>query len=154
MTPIATIRALASLANGGVLVTPHVVKRTEYSLGLSREFVPTSERRVLKKETSEEITRMLTVSTDKTLAGGSLRLEHYSVAVKTGTAQLVGESGYSKTDFLHTFVGYFPSYDAKFIVLLVLKNPRGEAYASHTLSAPFMQIVKFLLNYYEIPPDR
>lgn len=154
MTPIATIRALASLANGGVLVEPHVVKSTEYSLGLPREFVPGEARRVLKKETSEEITRMLTTVVDKALLGGTLKMEHYSIAAKTGTAQLVSDGAYSKTDYLHTFFGYFPSYDPKFIVLITLENPRGEAYASHTLSEPFMQIAKFLLNYYEIPPDR
>ncbi|MBI5078056.1 MAG: penicillin-binding protein 2 [Candidatus Yonathbacteria bacterium] len=154
MTPIATIRALASLANGGVLVTPHVVKRTEYGIGPSRDFVPPYERRVLKKETSEEISRMLTVVVDKALMGGMLKMEHYSIAAKTGTAQLVEDGAYSKTDYLHTFFGYFPSRDPKFIVFIALKNPRGEAYASHTLSSPFMQITKFLINYYEIPPDR
>lgn len=154
MTPIATIRALASLANGGVLVTPHVVKRTEYSIGPSHDFVPGSEKRVLKKETSQEISRMLTVVVDKALLGGTLKMEHYSIAAKTGTAQLVEEGSYSDTDYLHTFFGYFPSYDPKFIVFLSVKNPRGEAYASHTLSEPFMQIAKFLLNYYEVSPDR
>ncbi|HAT68517.1 MAG: hypothetical protein A2481_04260 [Candidatus Yonathbacteria bacterium RIFOXYC2_FULL_47_9] len=154
MTPIETIRALSVLANGGVLVTPHVVKRTEYGLGLTRDFVPGGERRVLKKETSEEISRMLTVVVDKALLGGTLKQEHYSIAAKTGTAQLVENGVYSKSDYLHTFFGYFPSYDPKFIVFLAVKNPRGEQYASHTLSEPFMQITKFLLNYYEIPPDR
>jgi len=154
MTPIATIRALASLANGGVLVTPHVVTRIEYSLGLPREFVSSNERRVLKKETSEEISRMLTVVVDKALLGGTVKMEHYSIAAKTGTAQIVEDGAYSEKDYLHTFFGYSPSYDPKFIVLLTLKNPHGEAYASHTLSSPFMQITKFLLNYYEIPPDR
>ncbi len=154
MTPIGTIRALASLGNGGVLVTPHVVKRTEYGIGPSRDFVASGEKRVLKKETSAEISRMLTVVVDKALAGGTLKMEHYSIAAKTGTAQLVEDGVYSKTDYLHTFFGYFPSYDPKFIVFLAVKNPRGEAYASHTLSKPFMQITKFLLNYYEVPPDR
>ncbi len=154
MTPIATIRALASLANGGVLVTPHVVRRTEYSLGPAREFVPSNEKRVIKKETSEEISRMLTEVVDKALLGGSLKMERYSIAAKTGTAQLVLDGGYSDKDYLHTFIGYFPSYDPKFIVYLDVRNPQGEAYASKTLSAPFMQITKFLLNYYEIPPDR
>ncbi|MFZ2303503.1 MAG: penicillin-binding protein 2 [Minisyncoccia bacterium] len=154
MTPIATIRALAALANGGVLVTPHIVKSTEYSLGVPREFIPSNEKRVLKKETSEEISRMLTVVVDKALLGGTLKMEHYSIAAKTGTAQLVEDGAYSEKDYLHTFFGYFPSYDPKFIIFFAIKNPRGEEYASHTLSAPFMQITKFLLNYYEIPPDR
>lgn len=154
MTPIATIRALAALGNGGVLVTPHVVKRTEYTLGLPREFVPSPERRVIKKETSDEISRMLTLVVDNALLNGSLKMEHYRIAAKTGTAQLVEDGGYSTTNYLHTFFGYFPSRDPQFIVFLAIKNPRGEAYASHTLSLPFMQITKFLLNYYEVPPDR
>lgn len=154
MTPIEAVRALSVLANGGVLVTPHVVKSTEYNIGPSRDFVPSGERRVIKKETSEEISRMLTVVVDQALLGGTLKMEHYSIAAKTGTAQLVEDGGYSKTDYLHTFFGYFPSNDPKFIVFLAVKNPRGEAYASHTLSQPFMQITKFLLNYYEVPPDR
>ena len=154
MTPIETVRALAVLANGGVLVTPHVVKSTQYSLGPSRDYVPGGEPRVLKKETSEEISRMLTVVVDKALMGGTLKMEHYSIAAKTGTAQLVEDGGYSKTDYLHTFFGYFPAKDPRFIVFLSVKSPQGEEYASHTLSLPFMQIAKFLINYYEIPPDR
>lgn len=154
MTPIATVRALSVLANGGVLVTPHVVKRIDYGLGASHDFVPSNEKRVLKKETSAEITRMLTVVVDKALLGGTLKMEHYSIAAKTGTAQMVEDGGYSETNYLHTFFGYFPSYDPKFIVFLAVKSPQGEQYASHTLSLPFMQIVKFLINYYELPPDR
>lgn len=154
MTPIATIRALAVLANGGIMVTPHVVKRVDYGLGSARDFVPSDEKRVLKKETSTEISRMLTVVVDKSLLDGTLKMEHYSIAAKTGTAQMVEDGGYSDTNFLHTFFGYFPSYDPKFIVFLTVKSPRGEQYASHTLSLPFMQIAKFLINYYEIPPDR
>ncbi|KKU80495.1 MAG: Peptidoglycan glycosyltransferase [Parcubacteria group bacterium GW2011_GWA1_47_8] len=155
LTPIATIRAIAAVANGGVLVMPHVVKQTEYGFGVTTDFVPGSERRVIKKETSAEVSRMLTVAMDTALLEGTLKMEHYNIAIKTGTAQQVGKDGkYSTDDYLHTFVGYFPSYDPKFIVLLMVKNPRSERYASHTLSGPFMQIVKFLINYYEIPPDR
>jgi cell division protein FtsI/penicillin-binding protein 2 len=154
-TPIAAVRALAALANGGVLVTPHVVKRTEYGFGSSRIFVPGSERRVIKQETSAEITRMLTEVVDTALLDGTLKMEHYGIAAKTGTAQQVGADGkYSESEFLHTLFGYFPSRDPRFIVFLAAKNPRGEQYASHTLSKPFMQIAKFLINYYEVPPDR
>jgi len=153
-TPIETIRALATLGNGGVLVTPHVVKETDYGLGLPLSFVPGGEKRVLKKETSQEISRMLTVVVDKALLEGTVKQEHYSIAAKTGTAQEVVNGKYSDTDFMHTFFGYFPSYDPKFIVLLIAKNPRGEEFGSHTLTAPFIEITKFLLNYYEIPPDR
>ncbi len=154
MTPIGTIRALATLANGGLLVTPHVIKQTEYGLGITREFTPSAQRRVLKKETADEISRMLTILVDKVLLGGTVKQERYSIAAKTGTAQQVEGGKYSETNFLHTFFGYFPVQDPKFIVFLAVKNPRGESYATRTLTLPFMQITKFLLNYYEIPPDR
>ena len=154
MTPVEVIRALSSLANGGVLVTPHVVKQIDYGFGVTHDFVPGEERRVIKKETSHELTRMLTLDTDTALVGGTLKLEHYSIAVKTGTAQVVDGKTYSDKNFLHTFIGYFPSYDPKFIVFLSVKNPQNVKYSSQTLPEPFMQIAKFLLNYYEVPPDR
>ena len=153
-TPIETIRALAALANGGVLVTPHVVKETDYGLGIVKDFVQGPEPRVIKKETSQEISRMLTVVVDKALLEGTVKQDHYSIAAKTGTAQEVVDGKYSATDFMHTFFGYFPSYNPQFIVLLIAKNPRGEEFGSHTLTAPFIEITKFLLNYYEVPPDR
>ncbi len=154
LTPIATIRAFAALGNGGVLVSPHVVKRVEYGFGSVREFVAGNERRVISKETSQEISRMLTKAVDTALLDGSLKQEHYSIAAKTGTAQQVVNGKYSETDYLHTFVGYFPSYAPKFVVFLAVRSPQGEQYASHTLAKPFTQIAKFLINYYEIPPDR
>ncbi len=154
MSPIAAVRALATLANGGLLVTPHIVKQTEYGLGITRDFSPSAQLRVLKKETADEISHMLTVTVDKALLGGTVKQDRYSIAAKTGTAQQVEDGNYSETNFLHTFFGYFPSQDPKFIVFLAVKNPRGERYATQTLTLPFMQITKFLLNYYEIPPDR
>ena len=126
----------------------------EYGFGSVREFVPGGERRVISKETSQEISRMLTKAVDTALLDGSLKQEHYSIAAKTGTAQQVVNGKYSETDYLHTFVGYFPSYAPKFVVFLAVRNPQKEQYASHTLAKPFTQIAKFLINYYEIPPDR
>lgn len=154
MTPIEAIRAISVFANGGTLITPHVVSQVDYGMGVTHKFVSGSERRVIKKETAQEITRMLTIDTDTALFGGSLKMEHYSIAVKTGTAQIVENGKYSDKDFLHTFVGYFPSYDPKFVMFLSVKDPQGAQYGSQTLSLPFMQIAKFLLNYYEVPPDR
>lgn len=154
LTPIATIRAVAALANGGTLVTPHLVDRIEYGFGSTWNFVPNPARRVLKKETSDEISRMLTVAVDEALLNGTLKQEHYSIAAKTGTAQQVVGGAYSDTEFLHTFVGYFPSVDPRFVIFIATKNPRGEQYSSHTLARPFMQIAKFLINYYEVPPNR
>lgn len=156
LTPISTIRALSVIANGGYLVNPHVVKQINYKIGLSKYISTDNTQRVIKRETTEEVTRMLTYSTDNVLLSGTLRIPNYSVAVKTGTAQIPNPNGggYIENEVLHSFFGYFPSYNPKFIILLYTVNPKGVKYGSETLSEPFMNIVNFLINYYSIPPDR
>jgi cell division protein FtsI/penicillin-binding protein 2 len=147
ITPLEFATAFAALANGGSLVQPYIVETTGNE--------PIIRRQVIRKETSEEITRMLVKVVDEALLGGTVKMEHYSVAAKTGTAQipLENEKGYSE-NYLHTFVGYAPAFDAKFLIFLYLKKPQGVKYASQSLTPAFMDITKFLLNYYEIPPDR
>jgi cell division protein FtsI/penicillin-binding protein 2 len=156
LTPIATVRALSSLANGGKLITPHVVKKINYTSGLYNNISYVNEaKRVIKKETSEEITRMLTVVVDKALSKGTVSLPNYSVAAKTGTAQIAKPGGgYYDNKWLHSFFGYFPSYEPRFLVFLYTVEPQGVPFASQTLTTPFMDTVRFLINYYNIAPDR
>ncbi len=158
VTPISIARALSALGNGGVLVTPYVVSRIDFKEALSRDMThnPSLYPRVYKKETSETITRMLVTVVDKALVGGTVKLEHYSVAAKTGTAQIARRDGkgYYEDRYLHSFFGYFPAYAPRFLVFLYIENPRGVRFASETLTHPFMDTVKFLIHYYGIPPDR
>ena len=154
LTPISAIRALSALANGGILVNPHIVKRIDYKIGISKDVPILNGRGVIKEETAEEVTRMLVYSADNILLGGTLKIPHYSVAVKTGTAQMAKEGEYAEDEFLHSFVGYFPAYNSKFIIFLYTINPKGARFGSETLSEPFFDMVKFLINYYEVPPDR
>lgn len=154
LTPISTVRALSAIANGGVLIQPHVVTQVNYTVGLSKEFAYPAQNRVIKPETSQEITRMLVVDVDTMLRNGTAKLANYSVAAKTGTAQIAERGGYSENDFLHSFVGFFPAYNPKFLIFLYTIKPRGVQYSSESLTDPFFEMVKFLINYYEVPPDR
>ena len=159
MTPIITARALSVLANGGKLIIPHVATRIDYKVGLSKNISYTDEAtQVIKKETSEEITRMLIKVVDEALAGGTMKMKNYSIAAKTGTAQIsrpINEGGgYYPDKWLHSFFGYFPAYNPRFLVFLYTVEPKNIDYASKTLTGPFFDIAKFLINYYEIPPDR
>ncbi len=156
LTPIATVRALSVLANGGTLVVPHIVKKINYDNGLSKKMSFAPGKRVISEEASKEITRMLVTVVDTSLRNGTAKIPGYSVAAKTGTAQMAdeGKAGYTEGKYLHSFFGYFPAYKPKFMVFLFHIYPKNVRYASETLTDPFLNITRFLLNYYQIPPDR
>jgi cell division protein FtsI (penicillin-binding protein 3)/stage V sporulation protein D (sporulation-specific penicillin-binding protein) len=194
ISPIQTIRALATLGNGGKLVTPYVVDKIDYKAGFSKTIVQNKPQQVLKEQTSQEITQMLVNVVDKidykagfsktivqndpvqvlkpetsqditqmlvnvvdkALKGGKYKIPQYSVASKTGTAQMVNPSNgkYYEDKYLHSMFAYFPAYKPEFIIFMYHTNPKGAQYASDTLTEPLFDITKFLISYYELPPDR
>jgi cell division protein FtsI/penicillin-binding protein 2 len=155
LTPIGITRALSTLANGGYLITPHVAEQINYKVGVSKDVEPPKGEQVLKKETSETITRMLVNVVDNALLNGKIKHDHYAIAAKTGTAQMADPSGgYYADRYLHSFFGYFPAYNPRFLVFLFTVYPKGVDYASNTLTEPFNTITDFLISYYNLPPDR
>jgi len=156
ITPLETVRALSVLANGGTLITPHIVKQINYTLGYSKTITPPVGRRVISEETSKTITKMLIQVVDQALLNGKAKNPHYSVAAKTGTAQIAmpNGGGYYPDRYLHSFFGYFPATNPQFLVFMYTVYPKNVDYASETLTAPFLDISKFLINYYSVPPDR
>ena len=156
VTPIGIVRALSTLANGGNLIEPHVVRRVDYKIGISNEIAPEKGKQVIKPETSEEITRMLVKVVDNDLLEGQIKNDRYAIAAKTGTAQIArtDSSGYYEDRYLHSFFGYFPAYKPRFLVFLFTYYPKGVDYASHTLTEPFKELSDFLVSYYNVPPDR
>lgn len=157
-SPIVLIRAIASLGNGGYLIRPHIVKEIEYHDGGSKtfEYLKEDQPTVIKPETSRAISDMLVYSVDHVYGSGKYKMENYSIAAKTGTAQIPNpvDGGYFTDRNLHTFIGYFPASDPEFVILLSISAPKGVKYAAETLSEPFFDITKFLINYYEVAPDR
>lgn len=156
LTPIEAVRAFSILANGGNMITPHFVKEIKFDNGLSKTLdFPITKTGILKKETTDTITQML-INVFESYDAGSHKITNYSVATKTGTAQIAMENGrgYYEDEHMHSFFGYFPAYDPQYLVFLFAKNPKGIKYASQTLIPPFENITKFLINYYNITPDR
>lgn len=156
LTPVETVRALSTLGNGGKLITPHLSVGIKRTVGLPKELIYPEGEQIFKEKTSDEITRMLVRVVDEALLGGTVKMDNYSIAAKTGTAQMAKEDGrgYYEDRYLHSFFGYFPAYNPRFLTFFYIINPKEVRYASHTLTEPFMNVTKFLINYYEIPPDR
>lgn len=154
ITPIQTIRALATLGNGGMLVTPHIVKSINYDDGTKKEIALDDPVQVFDNaSTSQKVTNMLIKVVDEAM---HMKNPKYTVAAKTGTAQMVNPTNgkYYDDRYLHSFFGYFPATKPKYIIFLYQTYPKGAQYASQTLKDSFFNLVDFLVNYYEIPPDR
>jgi cell division protein FtsI/penicillin-binding protein 2 len=156
LTPVSAARAFSALANDGKTVSPRVVKAIRFPDGFTQEIKRPEPVQVLKPETSATITRMLVQTVDTNLLGGTLKLEHYAVAAKTGTAQMAREDGrgYYADQYLHSMFGYYPAYNPRFLVVLYGINPKNVSYSSQTMAVPFMDLAKFLLTYYDVAPDR
>src|SRR3989338_1101502 len=155
VTPIAMVQALATLANGGKLVPPHFVSAVRYDSGITRALSWAGSSQALQPGSALAVSRMLTQVVDTALVDGKIKIGRHSVAAKTGTAQNANPQGggYYTDRFLHSFFGYFPSYDARFIVFLFALEPQGASYSSQTWALPFHSLTQFLISYYDIPPD-
>ncbi len=156
ISPLAMTRALSVLANGGYLITPHVVKEIDYVDGTKKIIAPVKQGPLLTPKTTHQVTDMLVTVVDTALKNGQIKNDRYTMAAKTGTAQIPDHvnGGYYTDRYLHSFFGYFPAYNPQFIVFLYQIYPKGAEYASETLTDPFNNLAKFLINYYNIPPDR
>lgn len=155
LTPVGMVRSLSSLANDGKMVTPHLVRAVRLESGVVKTLSWGEPERVFSEKAAADTTQILVNVVDDALAGGAKKIPEMSVAAKTGTAQVASPTGgYYKDRYLHSFFGYFPAYDPKFVILLYTREPKGVKYASETLTDPFMEMTHFLINYYDIPPDR
>lgn len=152
-SPLAIVRAYSSLANGGHLVTPHLAKEIKQENGLTKTLKFPMGEPILSTETTSTITNMLVTVVDKGYGRG---LEHYSVAAKTGTAQMARPdgSGYYDDRNFHSLIGYFPAYEPRFVLYLFNNYPKGASFSSQTLADPFFEMVQFMTSYYELTPDR
>jgi stage V sporulation protein D (sporulation-specific penicillin-binding protein) len=158
LSPIGTIRALSVVANGGYVINPHVVNKIKYTIGTSNDIKPmdlTKQVPVLKESTIAEIRKMMVYNVDNALLNGARKNPHYTIAAKTGTAQIPSPTGgYLDGKNVHTFIGFFPAYHPQFIIFMYTVAPKVSPYASQSLAPSFLDLSDFLIQYYDIPSDR
>src|SRR4051794_31920736 len=141
VTPIQMAAGYEAIANHGVIHRPHVIKGD-----------PAPARRVISRKTSTQVSRML----EGVLAAGGTAQEAqvagYTLAGKTGTAQKAIPGGYSKSDFIASFIGFAPARDPRLLVAVMVDTPRGNYYGGTVAAPVFQKIVSIALPYLRIPP--
>ena len=152
VTPIQMISAIGAIANEGKLMRPYIVDKIIHYDGTETLIQPEFVRQVISPQAASKLTAML-VSTVRN-GYDKININNYFIAGKTGTAQVssLDEEGYTE-DTIHSFVGYAPAYNPKFIIFIKLEKPKDVKWASGSLIEPFTELTKYLLDYYEIPPD-
>ena len=150
VTPLQITSAYAAIANGGKLMKPYIVEELRYPDGTVKRTKPEEVRQVVSKRASALVSSMLVSVVEKGFDRGG-KVEGYYLAGKTGTAQIAGPGGYTD-ETNHSFVGFGPVDNPKFVVFIKFEKPR-RAFASLTTAPVFARISKFMLDYYQIPPS-
>lgn len=150
-TPLQLVTAYAALANGGKMPKPYIVDEVRYPNGKVEKTESQTEV-VISPNADKLITAMLISVVER---GGSkvTKMSDYYVAGKTGTAQIASRGEYAADDTNHTFIGYFPASDPKFVLLVKYETPKAN-WAESTAAPVFKDIAKFSLDYYGIPGDK
>ncbi len=153
LTPIQLVQLHSAIANGGKLVTPHLVQ------GLF-----TSKGQLYWKPSLKPVRQIFSTTTTKAIipmmegvvregTGKAAQLSGYRVAGKTGTSQKANASGgYSESAYVTSFVSIFPADQPRYVVLAVIDEPAGGGYGG-TVAAPVVkEVLQSLANLQNIPP--
>ncbi|MBM4421655.1 MAG: penicillin-binding protein 2 [Chloroflexi bacterium] len=152
-TPMQLAAAYAAVANGGTLYKPYVVASVRDQAG-ERKTAPQAVRRVISTGTAATMRDMLTTTVDDGLARNA-QLTAYSVAGKTGTAQIAGPNGAYEDDIYNSsFAGFAPANDAHAVVVIVLERPESRLLGTVTATTAFRGVALDVLHGERIAPDR
>jgi stage V sporulation protein D (sporulation-specific penicillin-binding protein) len=153
ITPLQLITAISAIANNGKLAQPYIVEKFIHFDASETKIEPKIIRQVISPQTANRLSAMM-VSVIKNGYGNKAGVEGYHIAGKTGTAQVPSKDkrGYSDKT-IHSFVGFGPVPDPKFIILIKLDNPQGIRFAADSTTSTFSELSKFLLNYYQVLPE-
>ena len=150
-TPIQMMMATSAVANGGTMVTPHML----YGMVRNGEqyAIPTQDaEQPISKETAFMLSEMLANSMQ--YEDSEALVEGYRLAGKTGTAQIPTEGGWYATDVTNaSFIGWGPIDDPRFMIYVWLEEPSASVWASKTAAPVFAEVAEMTALYLNIPPD-
>lgn len=154
ITPIQLIRGFSAIVNEGKLMKPYLLKEAK---DLSGNVIIKNESEVenivISKDTSEYMQSALRSVVDEG-TGRRARIEGFSIAGKTGTAQKISDQGgYLKDQVVTSFIGFAPANNPRFVCLVMFDNPQKYQNGSQTAAPVFKDIIEKTLEYYNIVPE-
>lgn len=152
-TPLQVLMATAAIANSGKLMQPHIISKSVDFSGKENVTQPKEITQVITTDTAKKTTDMM-VSVVVNGHGKKAKVEGYSVAGKTGTAQIPKPGGgYYEDRHVGSFAGFAPAGDPKFAMIVKLDNPKNVDWAESSAAPTFGEVAKFLLNYLNVPKE-
>ncbi len=153
LTPLKLAQLHAMLANGGRLVSPHITRGLRSGDALASTNSPTGLQML-----DPEVTRTVMDWMEQTVARSDslgIKVPGYRIGGKTGTAQKADRGVYIPGALITSFVGHLPIEDPRYVVLVVVDEPKGGNTYGSTVAAPVArQIIDALLVLEKIPPSR
>ena len=155
VTPIQMVTAMSAIANGGMLMEPHIIKALIKDGEVVEKFGPRKIRRAISKKTSLQMVEILK-SVVKNGTGKKAALDGFDVAGKTGTAQKYNMEtrSYSSTEFISSFIGFVPADSPRLVILVMIDNPKGLHWGSVVSAPVFQKIAKKALRYLDITSSK
>lgn len=146
VTPLQLTRFFAAIANGGRLMRPFVIRRVISETGKVEVGRPRVDAQVMSADTARELTAML-VRVTESGTGRQARVDGFSVAGKTGTAQKVDPEtgGYHASKYMSSFIGYVPAEAPELAILVVVDSPRKSTYGGVVAAPVFRKIAEYAL---------
>lgn len=152
LTPIKLAQLHSAIANGGKLVTPHVVKGLVNQNGEVIETKSYSEKQVFSPQVSQQVLTMMETVVSQG-SGKTAKIAGYRLAGKTGTAQKASPRGYYTNDKITSFVSIFPVKNPRYVILAVVDEPRRPLAYGSTVAAPIVkEVIEELIVIEGIPP--
>jgi cell division protein FtsI (penicillin-binding protein 3) len=151
VTPLQLVTAVSAVANGGMLVKPHIVRVVRGPNG-TQQVGTTQVRRVLDPGVAATLTKML-VDSAKIGEAQLAVVPGFNVAAKTGTAQIASPNGgYADGKFIASLMGFAPADDPKFVMLVKIDEPQDVPFGSEVAAPVWREIAKQLFVHFKIEP--